>query len=62
MRAMALGDDAMVLSRRFTVAGLRSVGAGLGVWMGANRYGLAAQVIGRRDQLLRRLGEALDAG
>jgi hypothetical protein len=30
--------------------------------MGANRYGRAAQVIGRRDQLLRRLGEALDAG
>jgi hypothetical protein len=59
--AMALGDDAMVLSRRFTVAGLRRVGAGLGVWIGANPYGLAAQVIGRRDQPLRRLGEALDA-
>jgi hypothetical protein len=61
-RAIALGDDAMVLCRRFTVAGLRSVGAGLRVWMGANRYGPAAQVIGRRDQLLRRLGKALDAG
>jgi hypothetical protein len=60
-RATALGDDAMVLSRRFTVSGLQSVGAGLGVWIGANRYGLAAQVIGRRDQRLRRLGEALDA-
>jgi hypothetical protein len=61
-RAMALGDDAMVLSRRFTVAGLRSVGVGLGVWMGANRYGRAAQVIGRRDRRLRLGGEALDGG
>ena len=57
-RAMALGDDALVLSRRFTAAGLQSVGAGLGVWMGANRYGLAAQVIGRRDRAAAPLGEA----
>jgi hypothetical protein len=52
----------MVPSRQFTVAGSQLVGAGLRVWMGANRHGLAAQVIGRRDHLLRHLGEALDAG
>lgn len=60
-RSLYLGDDAVALARTMTVAGLLTLARPLGCWTGANRYGLAAQVLGTRDQLLRRLQAEIDS-
>lgn len=59
-RALYLGDDPSALARTMTVAGLLTLARPMGCWTGANRYGLAAQIIGTRDQLVRRLQAEID--
>lgn len=61
-RALTLGDDPARLARVFKAESLRLLVEGLGGFTGVPKYGLAAQVIGRRDAILRSIGADLADG
>ena len=60
-RLLYLGDDPAV-ARTFRAESLRLLVAELGGFLGVRKYGLAAQVIGRRDTLLRSIQHDLANG
>ena len=60
-RPMYLGDDPAV-SRTFRAESLRLLVAELGGFVGVRKYGLAAQVLGRRNTLLRSIQHDLANG
>ncbi len=61
-RLMYLGDDPAAVARTFRAESLRLLVAELGGFLGVPKYGLAAQVIGRRDTLLRSIQHDLTNG
>ncbi len=61
-RLLYLGDEPAAIARTFRTESLRLLVAGLGGFLGVPKYGLAAQVIGRRDTLLRSIQHDLTNG
>ena len=61
-RLVYLGDDPAAIDRTFRAESLRLLVAELGGFLGVRKYGLPAQVIGRRDTLLRSIRHDLTNG
>ena len=61
-RLLYLGDDPTRIVRTFKAESLRLLTAELGGFLGVPKYGLAAQLIGRRDTLLRSMQHDLTNG
>jgi len=61
-RLSYLGDEPAAIARTFRAESLRLLVAELGGFLGVQKYGLAAQVIGRRDTLLRSIQHDLTDG
>lgn len=61
-RLLYLGDDPARIARTFKAESLRLLTAELGGFLGVPKYGLAAQLIGRRDTLLRSMQHDLTNG
>ena len=61
-RPLYLGDDPAAVARTFRAESLRLLVAELGGFVGVRKYGLAAQVLGRRNTLLRSIQHDLANG
>ncbi len=61
-RLLYLGDDPARIARTFKAESLRLLTVELGGFLGVPKYGLAAQLIGRRDTLLRSMQHDLTNG
>jgi hypothetical protein len=61
-RLLYVGDDPVAVARTFRSESLRLLASELGLFLGVPKYGLAAQLIGRRDVLLRSIQHDLTNG
>jgi hypothetical protein len=61
-RLLYVGDDPAAMARTFRAESLRQLASQLGLFLGVPKYGLAAQVIDRRDALLRSIQHDLTNG